>query len=156
MMNFNLNTYLNILSLVAMGVIAIYVVRSKIKDENLKDLKERVEILERERKLTEVDRDKERQAFRKELVDYKESSQYQHIDNQKAIANLEGQLQTYKDIPLRRIDESLALLAVSNKNILKVLEGSAVIAAKDRNTLLNPKQHIGTQEVETQIIKEKL
>ena len=116
-----------------MGVIAIYVVRSKIKDENLKDLKERVEILERER----------------------DEARTLHLDNQKAIANLEGQLQTYKDIPLRRIDESLALLAISNKNILRVLEGSAVIAAKDRNTLLNPKQHIGTQEVETQIIKEK-
>lgn len=110
-MSFNLNTYLNILSLVAMAVVAFYVVRSKVKDENLKDLKDRVEILEKER----------------------EEAREQHIENQKAIANLEGQLQTYKDIPLRRIDESLALLASGNESILAVLENSAIIAEKSAN-----------------------
>lgn len=130
-MTFNLNTYLNILSLVAMGVVAFYVVRSKVKDENLNDLKERVAILEKER----------------------EEAREQHIENQKAIANLEGQLKTYKEIPLKQIANSLTELSASNGQILNALQGSALIAATDRDTLLNPKQHIEEQTVETQIVK---
>lgn len=132
----NLNTYLNILSLAAMAVVAFYVVRSKVKDENLKDLKERVEILERER----------------------EEARTQHLENQKAIANLEGQLQTYKEIPLKSIASSLQVLpnlVESNNQILATLKGSAIIAATDRNALLNPKQHIEEQTVEKQIVKNK-
>jgi septal ring factor EnvC (AmiA/AmiB activator) len=129
----NLNIYLNLLSLVALAAVAFYVVRSKIKDENLKDLKERVEILERER----------------------DEARVQHVENQKAIANLEGQLSTYKEIPLKQIAESLQELSKSNEKILTVLEGSAIIAATDRDTLLNTSSHVDLQTVDKQIIKEK-
>lgn len=89
---------------------AIVILTSKTKDDNLKDLKDRVEILEKER------------------VEAKD----QHLQNQKAIAHLEGQLSTYKDIPLRGIDESLSKLATSNVEILKTLKKSADIVAKDK------------------------
>lgn len=121
-MYFNLNTYLNLLSLVAMAVVAFYVVRSKVKDENLRDLKERVDILEH--KL--------------------EDAHKQHVENQKAISNLEGQLQTYKEIPLKQIANSLTELSASNGQILAVLQSSAAISAeKDLKS-----QKIDTQTAE--------
>ena len=129
-MHFNLNNYLNILSLAAMAVVGFYVVRSKVKDENLNDLKERVAILEKER----------------------EEARSQHIENQKAIANLEGQLKTYKEIPLKAIAASLSELSQSNGQILSVLQGSALIAANDRD-ILGSKQTVKEMTVEHQTIK---
>ena len=87
---------------------AITVVFSKVKTDNLNDLKERVAILESER----------------------EFARQQHIENQKAISNLEGQLSTYKEIPLKSIAKSLDKLSKSNGKILSRLEKSAVLASK--------------------------
>ena len=87
---------------------AITVLFSRVKTENLSDLKERVEILEKER----------------------EFARQQHIENQKAISNLEGQLSTYKEIPLKSIAKSLDELSKSNGKILSRLEKSAVLASK--------------------------
>lgn len=115
----------------ALVVGAVLVLRSRVKTENLKDLKERVEILEKER----------------------EFAREQHVENQKAISNLEGQLSTYKEIPLKQIAASLDKLSESNHNILDALKTSSVIAAADRNTLLNPEHHVQTQNVNKQIIK---
>jgi len=96
---------------------AITIIFSKVKTENLADLKERVAILERER----------------------EESRQQHIENQKAISNLEGQLASYKEIPLKSIAKSLETISAitretgeSNKKILSVLESSALIAAHEK------------------------
>jgi len=92
---------------------AITIIFSRVKTENLSDLKDRVELLERER----------------------EEARKQHIENQKAISNLEGQLATYKEIPLKSIAKSLEELAKSNKEtsesntlILNALRKSAIIA----------------------------
>lgn len=88
---------------------AITIIFSRVKTENLADLKERVDILEKER----------------------EVARQQHIENQKSIANLEGQLATYKEIPLKSIAKSLDELSKSNGKILDRLEKSAVLAQKD-------------------------
>ncbi len=109
---------------------AIILLTSKTKSENLSDLKDRVEILEKELKY----------------------SKQEHLDNQKSIKFLEGQLSTYKEVPLKRIARSLTLLSKSNVEILKTLQGSAIIAATDRDTLLNPKQNVKEQHVETQVV----
>lgn len=87
---------------------AITVVFSKIKTDNLNDLKERVAILEQER----------------------EEARRQYQENQKAISNLEGQLATYKEIPLKSIAKSLDELSKSNNLILNRLEKSALDANK--------------------------
>ena len=126
-------TTLEIIGYAGYVVGAVIILASKTKNDNLKDLKERVEILEAERK----------------------ESREQHIDNQKAIANLEGQLLTYKEIPLKQIASSLSELSTSNTRILSVLESSALIAAKDKAELTPPTQHIDNQTVEHQTIKEK-
>lgn len=85
------------------------IILSRIKSENLKDLKDRVGLLEKER----------------------EEARIQHVENQKAISNLEGQLATYKEIPLKSIAASLSELASSNNKILSTLEHSALIAQID-------------------------
>ena len=106
MQHFNL--YLNILGIISLVGGAYLVLMSKIKTDNLNDLKERVEILESER----------------------EFARQQHIENQKALSNLEGQLSTYKEIPLKSIAKSLDELSKSNGKILSRLEKSAVLASK--------------------------
>lgn len=121
----NLNAYLNILSLVALAVVAFYVVRSKVKNENLKDLQARVEILERERAETARLHTQEREETARLQAEERERNQQQHLENQKAIANLEGQLATYKEIPLKSIAESLVKITDSNDVIMNSLLGSA-------------------------------
>lgn len=108
----NLNVYLNILSLISISVVGYLAAKSKIKSENYNDLKERVAILEKDR----------------------EYAREQHIVNQKSIAHLEGQLKTYKDIPLQRIDQSLHLLTKSNASILETLKSSAKIMKHEADT----------------------
>lgn len=87
---------------------AVIILSSKTKSDNIKDLMQRVEILEKER------------------VDARE----QHLENQKAISNLEGQLASYKEIPLRSIADSLQGITASNREILHVLQTSAGIAKR--------------------------
>jgi hypothetical protein len=99
-------TPVEIIGYVGYVVGAVIVLTSKTKTDNIKDLLQRVEILEKER-------------------DY---AKEQHLVNQKAISNLEGQLASYKEIPLKNIAHSLDILTNSNKEILKVLQDSAVIA----------------------------
>jgi hypothetical protein len=126
-------TIITITGYISLVVGAVLILMSKVKTDNLADLKERVEILEKER----------------------EFAREQHIENQKAISNLEGQLATYREIPLKSIATSLDRLSESNGKILRVLEGSAIIAATDREVLLNPEQHVTTQNVDKQIINNK-
>lgn len=129
-------TALEVIGYAGYVVGGVIILASKTKSDNLKDLKERVEILEKER----------------------QEAREQHVENQKAIANLEGQLSTYKEIPLKSIASSLEALPKivdSNSQILETLKGSAVIAAKDRGVLLNTDQHINEQIVDKQTIKSK-
>ena len=90
---------------------AITIVFSRTKTENLKDLKERVDMLEKDR----------------------EESRAQHLENQKAIANLEGQLSTYKEIPLKSIATSLEQIAKSNGSILERLDKSAIALSTEKH-----------------------
>jgi len=108
-----LPTYIGYALGIAGGFVMLF---SRVKNENLKDLKERVEILENEREL----------------------SRNQHMENQKAISNLEGQLSTYKEIPLKSIADSLQTIgqfqkdtARTNNLILKRLDKSAVISDRE-------------------------
>ena len=100
---------------------------SKVKTDNLKDLKERVAILENER----------------------EQARQQHMENQKAIANLEGQLKTYKEIPLKQIAASLSELSISNNRILDALEKGNIISANIRS------QHVDNQHVDSLTVEHK-
>ena len=102
---------------------AVVILFSKTKSDNIKDLLDRVKILESDR----------------------EDARAQHVDNQRAIANLEGQLSTYKEIPLKSIAqslESLPKIVESNQKILDTLKSSAHIAiaeAQDGGLLVKTK-----------------
>lgn len=89
---------------------AVLILTSKVKSDNLADLKERVAILENER-----------EELRNLLTAERETAQAQHISNQKAIAKLEGQVELYRDLQLKSIAET-------NKAILDTLKGSAKVA----------------------------
>lgn len=123
---------LNIAAYTALALGAYLTVKSKVKTDNLNDLKDRVAILEKELKYAKDE----------------------HRENEKAISNLQGQLQTYKEIPLKAIASSLEKLSESNTNILTVLSNSAVIAAQDRDILTKSNQKVDTQVVEHQVVKE--
>jgi len=109
-MTVNINLIRDILGYASLVGGSILILMSKVKTDNLNDLKDRVAILEKER----------------------EEARRQHLDNQKAIANLEGQLKTYKEIPLQQISNSLVELSNSNSKILSVLQKSAEI--EENNT----------------------
>lgn len=47
--------------------------------------------------------------------------QKKHVENERAIANLQGQLDTLKDIPLQQIAASLESISNSNAKILSAL-----------------------------------
>lgn len=102
---------------------------SRVKNENLKDLKDRVDILEKER----------------------EQARSQHLESQKAISALEGKLEAYKEIPLKFIPEALAQLIKSNALILESLQKSALIAegdAHDGGLLVQTEQPLKVKNVE--------
>ena len=107
-METNFNLIRDIIGFGALVAGAVLILMSKVKTDNLNDLKERVAILEQER----------------------EEARKQHVENQKAIAHLEGQLATYKEIPLKSIAKSLDELSKSNGKILSRLEKRAVLASK--------------------------
>jgi len=138
-------TILEIIGYVGYVVGAGFILASRTKNENLKDLQSRVEILENELKYSKAENQKT-----------KDFASEQHIVNQKAISNLEGQLSTYKEIPLKSIADSLqALPAIltSNNKILDILNESAHIA-KEEKAHPTP-QYVGTQTVENQTVKSK-
>jgi hypothetical protein len=120
-------TLIEIIGYIGYVVGAVIILSSKTKTDNIKDLLQRVEILEKER------------------IDARE----QHLENQKAISNLEGQLASYKEIPLKSIANSLDILTTSNKEILKVLQDSAVIAkAEAKRAKVVKTEHDHPLEVE--------
>lgn len=114
----------DVVGYLALVVGAVLILKSKIKTDNLRDLQTRVEILEKER----------------------EDARTQHLENQKAISNLEGQLATYKEIPLTSIAKSLEVLpriAESSDKILGRLDRSASIveqASHDGGLLVKTKK----------------
>ena len=108
-MNSSFTTAITISGYLSLVIGAVLTLMSKVKNDNLADLLQRVSILEKER----------------------DDARKQHVENQKAIANLEGQLSTYKEIPLKSIASSLSELAKSNQKILNRLDNDASIKQKE-------------------------
>jgi chromosome segregation ATPase len=57
-----------------------------------------------------------------------EKAEKSRIELNISIGNLQGKLESYKEIPLQEISRSLAKLATSNQDILTTLKNSAIIA----------------------------
>ena len=84
---------------------------SRVKTENLKDLQERVRILESERS----------------------EAREQHVANREAIGALQGKLDAYKEVPLKFIPEALEQLIKSNNLILETLQKSAATLSTEKH-----------------------
>lgn len=72
-----------------------------------------------------------------------------HLENTKSIARLQGQIDLYKELPLRELADGIKEVAIltkdnaeSNKAILNQLKATAGIAAEDRSVLTNSDKHI--------------
>jgi hypothetical protein len=88
----------------------------------------------------------------------------QHFEDAKMLANMQGQIATYKELPLERLAKAMETMAidtrtnaVSNTEILATLKKSAIIAATDRGVLTgasSSNQTVAEQIVEHQTITE--
>lgn len=58
----------------------------------------------------------------KALEDQKEEDRKQHIENVKAIAELQGQINVYKELPLQQMADSMREIADTNKKILTIIK----------------------------------
>jgi hypothetical protein len=98
-----------------------------------------------------------------ELEKAREEDRRSHIENLKAIADLQGQIKVYKELPLQEMATAMADISLGNKTIarsndeiLRTLQKSAVIAADDRDFLTGPSsQTIEEQTVVHQTVKNK-
>lgn len=87
--------------------------------------------------------------------------QNNHLESVKAIADLQGQIKVYKELPLTDIATAMKDMNIANKEIaknnkliLQTLQHSAVIAAEDRD-FVTPNQTIEEQTVVHQIVESK-
>lgn len=103
-------------------------------------------------------RETDKEEFNKRL----KALEDQHLEDAKLLAHMQGQIATYKDVPLQELSVSMASIATdiklnaqSSAQILETLRKSAVIAAADRNILVGAKtQNIEEQHVEHQTVNE--
>lgn len=87
--------------------------------------------------------------------------QNNHLESVKAIADLQGQIKVYKELPLTDIATAMKDMNIANKEIaknnkliLQTLRHSAAIAAGDRG-FVTPNQTIEEQTVVHQIVESK-
>jgi hypothetical protein len=59
------------------------------------------------------------------LQDENKELMHKHIENEKAIADLQGQIKVYKELPLQKLADNMDEITKTNKSILQLL--------KDRN-----------------------
>jgi len=103
-----------------------------------------------------IELDKARQAaidaLEKKVQDVTDKHTAERLELNKAISTLEGQIQVYKELPLRELADGIKEVviisrdnATSNKAILNQLQSTAGIAAEDREVLTNQDLHIKTK-----------
>jgi hypothetical protein len=133
--------------LIAIGLIGGVIVYAKgrIPQQTIKNLQASNE--------SYVELDKARQASLKDLEKKLQDAIKTHADEKiqwtTGIADLQGQIKVYKELPLQKLADgidNLILLtqdnAKSNYKILKVLTTKAKIDAQDRDVLTNQSKHI--------------
>jgi len=88
-----------------------------------------------------------------------------HLENIKAIADLQGQIKVYKELPLQAMAKAMQdisdvnkVIAKSNEIILKTLKESAITLAKENSeqtTQVVKEQHVEHQTVESETVVTK-
>lgn len=80
-----------------------------------------------------------------ELVESNKALYKQHLENERAIADLQGQIKVYKEIPLQDIAKSLAALEGLPKEVDRIVAAHA-------NDIKSVVSHVDTQNVKKQFI----
>jgi len=113
--DFNINIILNAISLIVLIGGGAVIIRSKASKENQIQQKELIKTL------TEINA-----TYKQEITDLKNL----HVENTKAIANLQGQIKTLKEVPLTRIMSGIEMIETTNKSIAET-QGKIVDLIKD-------------------------
>ena len=99
------------ISSVFLIVSSVLAIRSQLPKQTIQNQKELIETYEKRLKA---------------LEDEEKANKKQHLENVKAIADLQGQIKVYKEIPLQQIADSMKELANTNKQILARLQTEEV------------------------------
>ena len=99
------------ISSVFLIVSSVLAIRSQLPKQTIQNQRELIETYEKRLKA---------------LEDQAEQDKKQHLENVKAIADLQGQIKVYKEIPLQQIADSMKELANTNKQILARLHTEEV------------------------------
>lgn len=106
---------------------AILVIFSRVPKQTIADQRELINTLQEQRKA-----DKEQADARiKALEDQHTQDLKNHLENSKAIAELQGQVKIYKELALNDLASSMSSIAETNKQILELLSASTIV--KDTN-----------------------
>ena len=104
---------------IAIGVSSIFLIvssilalKSKLPKQTIDNQKDLIETYEKRLKA---------------LEDQAELDKKQHIENVKAIAELQGQIKVYKELPLQQIADSMKQLTDTNSKILRLLDAQQVV-----------------------------
>jgi hypothetical protein len=114
------NTVFYILSILALVGGAILVIKSRIPQQTIKNLQQVNEsYVELNLTLTK----------RIDSLEQKSKDDTQsHLDNAKAISDLQGQIKVYKELPLKELADGMKQVVESNTEILKAVQASGVSA----------------------------
>jgi hypothetical protein len=80
--------------------------RAKIPKQTIADQKELIDTYEKRLK---------------SLENQREDDRHQHIENVKAIAELQGQINVYKELPLQQLADTMREIAQAQKSILDIV-----------------------------------
>jgi hypothetical protein len=126
---------LGIVGFIGGGLVTLF---SRTSKENTSAATELIANLQ---KLRETDKEEFNMRI-KALEDQHIEDEKRHLENVKAISDLQGQVKVYKELPLKELAEGIRKVATSNAEILKELRKTSAIAAEDRDVLTNSNKHI--------------
>lgn len=110
----SLNTILNALSLAALIGGAYYYSKSKIPSETIENQSKLIEALNGRIQILEDLREQDRQS---------------QLENNRQMGILQGQVETYRNLPLTAMAENMTEIAKTNSQILATLKSPPLVVA---------------------------
>jgi di/tripeptidase len=118
-----------ILAVVFFGGTFVYA-RSRIPQQTIQNLQELVSAYEKRIKVLEDD--------------LRTNNKLQ-FTTAAALAELQGQVKVYKELPLQELADGIKEVSDSNQKILETLQATSIINAEDRDVLTNQNKHIASE-----------
>lgn len=129
MITTNINPVNDILLAIAfVGGVIVYA-RGRIPQQTIQNLQDLVSAYEKRIKILEDD--------------LRTNSKLQFTTSS-ALAELQGQVKVYKELPLQELADGIKEVSISNKQILQTLQITAKINAEDRNVLTSQNKSVQT------------